>query len=252
VDFLKFRNVNDDAFNSCGAYNGDASKCSSEVQSLIEGYYTAAKSKLEANFRQKPYAECALKEIKGENYENLLLKASAIDMKGVGLKFWKLSKKNSRVKDLQEKAQEIVDSAVIKCKGQIDYGAFFDSFYEQKRGDQFNDNFDYCMRKYLVDRNVFSPNQYNFKVNPKNIRTDGINCDEIMKTALEQLKAQTTSAGTPSCIANTFIDKGYLDLILKIQLLSKLNLTPQEKQTEKQIFVTQMINMTHSIRNCPT
>lgn len=251
VDFLKFRHVSDDSFGTVDNFSGNPTTCSDEVKEKIQSFYATARSKLEANFRQKPYADCAIKEIEGEMYENLLLKATAIDLKGVGLKFWKLSDKNARIKDLEEKAQEIVDGALIKCKGQIDYGAFFDTFYEQKRGEQFNDEFDYCMRKYLVDRSLISTAQNNFQINPKNIQTTSIKCDDIMKVALEQMKAQVSGAGSKPCVIDKFIENGYLDLILKIQLLTKLNLTPAEKQMEKQVFVTQMINMTHIIKSCP-
>jgi hypothetical protein len=179
--------------------------------------------------RQKPYVDCTIKEFRGELYENLLLKATAIELKGTGWKFWKVSQKNSRIKDLEEKAQDMVDSALIKCKGQTDYGAFFDNFYAQKKTENFNEDFDFCMRKHLVDRNVMNPNIYNFNINPKNVKIDAAKCDEIMKTALEQMKTQVAGAGS-SCVINAFIDNGYLDLILKIQLLTKLNITPEEKQ----------------------
>lgn len=249
VDFLKFRNVNDDSFALAPAYAGDAEVCSNEVKVKIREFYENARGKMDANFMQKPYIECAMKDFQGELYENLLLKALAIQLKGVGWRLWKTGQKNSRIKDLEDKAQDMVDGALIKCRGQIEYGTFFDTFYEQKRIEQFNDEFDFCMRKHLIDRNVISANSYNFKANPKNLRTEGIDCVHIMKTALEQMKTQVSSAGS-TCVINTFIDNGYLDLMLKIQLLTKLNITPQEKEVEKQVFIQQMINMTHSIRSC--
>lgn len=250
VDFLKFRNVNDDLFSSVAAFTGESETCSNENKVKIAEFYTNARAKMETNLKQKPYAECALKDFQGELYENLLLKATAIELKGVGWKFWKAGQKNTRIKDLEDKAQEMVDASLIKCRGQIEYGAFFDTFYEQKRGEEFNDEFDYCMRKHLVDRSIINQNSYNFKINPKNIRIDGINCDQVMKTALEQMKAQVSGSGS-ACVINTFLDNGYLDLILKIQLLTKLTVTPIEKEQEKKVFVQQMINMTHSIRSCP-
>jgi hypothetical protein len=250
VDFLKFRHVDDDSFSSVGEFTGDPGTCSDEVKAKIEDFYENARSKMENNLRQKPFAECALKDVQGELYENLLLKALAIELKGVGWKVWKISSKNTRIKDLEDKAQEMLDSALIKCRGYVEYGAFFDTFYEQKRGEEFNEQFDYCMRKHLVDRKQIAANKYNFNSNPKNLKTDGFACEQTMRTAMEQMKSQVSSAGTP-CVINIFVDNGYLDLILKIQLLSKLNLTPEEKKLEKQIFIQQMINMTNSIRTCP-
>lgn len=250
VEYLKFRNVNDEAFDSVEAYSGDPATCASDVKAKVDENYGIARSKMESNFKQNPYTDCAMRDVETEAYENLLLHAEAIELKGVGMKFWKISSKKSRIEELQRKAQEIVDSALIKCKGQTDYGAFFDTFYEQKRAEPMTDEFDYCMRKHLVDQSLISSTQYNFKVNPKGLRTAAIYCDEIMKTALEQMKASISNAGS-RCVIDAFIDNGYLDLIMKIQLLSKLTLTSSEKETEKNSFVNSMIEMTHEIKFCP-
>lgn len=250
VDYLKFRNVNDDAFDSVEAYSGDPGTCSNDVKTKVNEIYGAARSKMELNFKQKPYADCAMKQVEGESYESLILKAEAIELKGVGLKFWKINSKKSKVEDLQKKAQEIVDDALIRCKGQTDYGAFFDSFYEQKRLEPMTDEFEYCMKKHLVDNAVVDPRSYGFKMNPKNLRTENINCVDLMKIAMEQMKASISSAGS-TCVINSFINNGYLDLIMKIQLLAKLALTPSERNLERQSFVDSMINMTHKIKSCP-
>jgi hypothetical protein len=178
------------------------------------------------------------------------LVVEAIELKGVGLKFWKIGSKKSRVEELQKQAQDISDAALIKCKGQTDYGAFFDTFYEQKRVEPMTDEFDYCLRRHLIDKLVVSTLHYNFKVNPKNIRTNHINCEEIMEIAVSQLRSSISSAGS-DCVISTFIDNGYLNMILKIHLLTKLSLSPVEKANEKQEFVDQMIAMTHKIKTCP-
>lgn len=249
VDYLKFRNIQDEAFNSVEAYSGDPGTCSDNVKAKVKEYYENARSKMESHIKQRPYADCTMKEVEGEAYENLLLKAEAIELKGVGIKFWKISSKKSRVEEIQRKAQEIVDNGIIKCKGQTDYGAFFDTFYEQKRSEPMTDEFEYCMRKHLVEKNVVNPSLYNFKVNPKNIRTEAIDCAGIMKIALEQMEASISSAGS-GCVIDAFINNGYLDLIMKIQLISKLTLNQLEKESEKRSFVNSMISMTHKIKTC--
>lgn len=250
VDYLKFRNASDDALSSVESYSGDPATCADDVRAKVEEIYGVTRSKMDSNIMQKPHADCAMKYIENESYENLLLKAEAIDMKGVGLKFWKISSKNSMVEDYKKKAQEIVDAAFIRCKGQSDYGVFFDAFYEQKRTEAVNDDLDFCIRKHLVDRSVINPTLYNFKLNPKNLEVSRINCEDIMSVSLEQMRASITNAGN-SCVINTFVDNGYLDLIMKIQLLSKLNLTQTQKLAEKRSFIDAMINMTHQIRSCP-
>lgn len=250
VDYLKFRNVVDETFDSIEAYTGDPGTCSSAVATKVNEIYGVTRSKMESNFKQKPYADCAMKEVETRSYEHVLLTVEVVEMKGVGLKFWKISSKNSKIEELKKKAQEFVDNAIIKCKGETDYGAFFDSFYEQKRSEPMTDEFEYCMKKFLVDKGVVNSNLYNFKLNPKNLRTAGINCDDMMATALDQMRANIGNAGS-SCVIDAFLTNGYLDLIMKIQLMAKLTLSPTEKEFEKDKFVKSMINMTHKIKECP-
>jgi hypothetical protein len=242
--------VDDDIFASVDAYTGNPSECADNVKEKIASFYTLTRTKLEANSRQKPYADCVIGEItNNEGYQNLMLKATAIELKGVGLKFWKISNKNARVKDLETKAQDIVSDAIVKCKGQIDFGAFFDTFFTQKSMEVVGDDIDFCTRKYLVDKNVIQVNQFeNFNLNPKNIRVN--NCDEIMRNMLESLKAQASAGVNKQCVIDNFIQNGYIDLIMKIQMISKLNLKPTEKNAERQMFINQMISMTHKIFNC--
>lgn len=250
VDYLKFRNVHDEVFDSIDAYDGDPGTCSADVKAKINDIYGVARSKMEKHIRQKPYADCAMQEVEGDAYETLMLTAEVVDMKGVGIKLWKISSKNKRIEQLQAKAQEIVDSALIKCKGHTEFGAFFDTFYEQKRTEPMTNDFDYCLRQHLVNHGLISSKMYNFKVNPNNLRVGTIDCESLMKIAMEQLKASISSVGS-TCVIETFILNGYLDMILHIQILSKLNLTPQEKQTERTKFINAMINMTNKIKTCP-
>lgn len=116
VEYLKFLNVHDDAYDSVEQYTGDPGTCTDDVRLKTAEIYEIARSKMETNFLQKPHADCAMKMIKSESYENLMLKAEAIEMKGVGFRFWNISSQNSKIEQLQKEAQEMIDSALIKCE----------------------------------------------------------------------------------------------------------------------------------------
>lgn len=249
ADYLKFRNVHDNSFNSVEPYTGPPSKCTDDLRAEINDIYRETRMKIESNFLQKPYVDCAIENVEGEIFENIKLKALAIDLKGVGLKFWKISAKNAKIDDINRKAQEMVDDAIIKCKGVFDYGAFFDSFFEQKRRETLSDINDYCVRKHLVEKALINPKLYNFQMNPKNINVNDIDCNLVLSQIYEQMKISIASVGSP-CVVKMFIDNGYLDLMMKIEILAKLNITPAEKASEKEHFVNTMINVTHRIKKC--
>lgn len=238
-------------FSSVDKYTGNPSDCTDNIRTKIEEFLNEVRTKLNNHAVKKHYTECVVKEIKTDIYENHRLAALAADMKGIGIKFWKIGDKNKYIETNQMKAQEVEDNALIKCQGQKKYGEFFDSFYEQKKVEQYTNEFDYCMRKHLLDKNLINNNQYGYKINPKSIPTDRVRCDEIMSLAFEQMKAQINADGAQQCTVDKFITYGYLDEILKIQLLSKLTMTPDEKNMEKQKFISQMIYLTDLIKSCP-
>lgn len=90
---------------------------------------------------------------------------------------------------------------------------------------------------------------YSFSVNPKNITMENYNCEVIMKEILEPSYENLRKDET-ECTWNVLKDSGYYDWLLKIELLSKLNLSAQDKLFERQKFIDAMFNMTQKQREC--
>lgn len=249
VDYLKKHQVSDSTFDSIDAYNGDQATCTREVKTKIDEIHSTTRVQLDTNPNLKPYADCVMRGTNNEQFENFLLQAEAVEMKGVGLKFWKIGSKNDKVTGLTTKAQDILDKAIESCRQKMGNGVFFDTYFEQKRLQSSTDEFDYCLRKRLVEKQILSTNQYGLKVNPKNIPTNNIDCDAVMKDSLEELRNSINFKG-PTCIIDTFVNNGYLENLLKIRLLSKLDLTPAQKEAEKQLFLDSMVRLTEQVKSC--
>lgn len=252
VDYLKFRHFDDDYFASVKSYTGTPSECSDDIRSTVESFYEDVRTRFNNHAARRAHTECVVKELKlTDKYEVARLAAKTADIKGVGLKFWKSGDKNKFIEKQQKIAQELEDDAFINCQGRKSYGEFFDTFFAQKKNEQVADKFDYCMRKHLQDRSFIHVGQYGFNANPKSISTQKITCDDIMRDKFDAMKAQIIADGGKQCTVDKFISNGYLDEMLKIELLSKLNMSPAEKEAEKEKFIAHMVSLTHVIKSCP-
>lgn len=251
ADYLKFNNVSDDTFDKTIKNSGDI-QCSENIRSKVDSIHGEIQSKIESNLLQSPYSDCIMKEIRGQKeFELNKLHAIYVDKKGIGLKFWKYNSKKSKIEELENNAQEVINSAIIECKGRADYGQFFDSYYEKHKHDSsMTDEVDYCARDHLVKKQLIDPKLYGFKSNPKNLDTRNLECSLILSSTLDKLKSEVGGASN-DCVLNTFYDNGYIDMILKIQLLSKMSLNQHDKENEKTKFANAMIELTRKIKSCP-
>ncbi|KAL7025890.1 hypothetical protein ACKWTF_013682 [Chironomus riparius] len=253
VDYLKFKHFDTDYFSSVNKYDGNPTDCTNEIRSQNENFYNEVRTKFTNHVARKEYADCAVKEVKAETqFENYRLAALGAEMKGVGLKFWKSGDKNKYIQENQNKALELENNGLVNCQGRKKYGEFFNSFYEQKKSEQLTVDFEYCLRKYLGDNNIIKHNQYGFSTNMiQAARSRGIRCDDIMRVTKDQMKAQISADGAEACTVERFVANGYLDEILKVQMLSKLEMTASEKEAEKENFIKKMISLTNLIKSCP-
>lgn len=252
ADYLKSRNVTDEQFESVTDKQSDRLTCNNNVKTKINDFHNEVQYQMETNNLQKPYADCAInKVIASESYELAKLHALFVDEKGIGLKFWKYNSKKSKVDALEAQAREVVDDAIIDCKGHFDYGNFFDDYYKKHETELAeSDKIDYCIRDHLVKKNFIEPIKYRgFRVNPKNIDTSGLICAGELQTIMSKMKEDTAKA-TNNCITDVFYNNGYLELILKIQVLATLGLDKQQKDKERKQFIDSMIELTKKIKIC--
>lgn len=170
-------------------------------------------------------------------------------MINVGWQFWKNSAKNARYEELQTQIDEYGTKILEKCAAIDHFGKFFDTILEKRPSLYQKGENEYCIRRYLIEKSMIDAFAYSFSVNPKNITMENYNCDVIMKEILEPAYENLKKDET-ECTWNVLKDSGYYDWLLKIELLSKLSLTAQDKLFERQKFIDAMFNMTQKQRDC--
>lgn len=170
-------------------------------------------------------------------------------MINVGWQFWKSSARETRYGELQKEIDEMGSKILEKCAAVEHFGKFFDTTLDKKAPLYSKGENEYCIRRYLIEKSMVDVYSYNFNVNPKKVIMENFHCDVIMKEILEPAYENLRKDET-DCSWNVLKDSGYYDWLLKLELLSKLSLSAQDKIFERQKFIDIMFNITQKTREC--
>lgn len=163
------------------------------------------------------------------------------------------------------------------CAPQIMFGKWFDELYGEdpiKESTNSTDSFnskeseddiedlqeDYCQRKYLVDKHFIDVNIYNVTVNPSNIDVTKFKCDKFWFEPAEEyiiaLKDEfVTALDSPSstsirCFSNTIRNGFYAETLLKVWMLSEIQITKKQLELERNSFISFMTNLYADVIKC--
>lgn len=170
-------------------------------------------------------------------------------MLDVGWKFWRSSAKESRYDELKEEIDKLGSKILEKCAASDHFGKFFDTTLDKRPSLYSKGENEYCIRRYLLEKYLIDAFAYNLNVNPKNITMENYNCDVIMRDILEPAYENLKKDET-DCSLRILKENGYYDYLLKLELLSKLILTAQDKLFERQKFIDSMFDITQKTREC--
>ncbi|CAO1317639.1 unnamed protein product [Diamesa tonsa] len=243
--------MGDEYFSSVDALLQDQkTTCEKSMKKKIVEIYTAFYN---SNKEKRSTVSCAARDFEGKTYENLVLKADAMDKVQSGWKFWNYYQKGSKKDALNEEVKKIQDRSIIRCKSSEDFGRIFDEFFDKndQKTSKFDGDLEYCVRDYLVSRKLVSNSSFEFVLNPRNVRTELINCNEKVNELLDySYKNKTMVPSKNDCEMKAYREMNFMDYMLKGNLLSQLKLTNSDKNTEKQNFINTMIDITYKIKSC--
>jgi len=251
--YLKEKSAYESILDYVDGYIGSVSDCESAVRTKISSLNEDLRDKLKSDRKSRPHAECVMKDIEEEDdfvrYENVILQEVAVEMIS-SWRFWKYFDKKSTLEGLRAKADDMVKKSLLKCKGHREFGDMFTNINEQnivfdRSGEQ-----EFCIRRILVNRTLLNPSFYNFRENPRNVRTD-IDCEEVFKQIKDSFYQDLKeSKDLNDCFMEAYIKNGYAENILKAEVLSKLTLTRSDKSKEKQNFINNMVDISIDTKNC--
>lgn len=251
--YLKDRKINEDILSYVNPYVGSLTDCESAVKSKLADLYSGLRNKLSSNRSLRPFVECAMRDIEeedDESYEHLVLREAAVEMVS-NWRFWSYFTKSSRLESLQASAKGVVDKSMLKCKGHRDFGDLFVNINEAQIVWDRSGEEEFCIRTYLVTKNLLNPVFYNFRDNPRNVRTQDLDCAPVIATAINKVYQEISETRKiDKCSLDVYRDNNYADYLLKAEVLAKLTLTKSDKSREKQDFINSMVDITYDTRKC--
>lgn len=249
VSHLKSRGVDENILDSVDIFPGTEAECESFIRIKLDDFNEKIFESMNDDENARPQVQCFKRESASEEYETVALRLLAVGMLDVGWKFWRSSSREIRYEELKEEIDQMGVKILEKCVASDHFGKFYDSAMEKQSTLYPKGENEYCIRRYLIDKYLIDAFAYNLNINPKNVTMENYNCEEIMKSILEpaydNLKKEETD-----CSMEILRDNGYYDYLLKLELLSKLSMTSQDKYFERQKFIDAMFMITQKTRAC--
>ena len=246
---LKTHGIVEDVLASVDDFPGTEAECESFIRIKLDDFNEKIIENMNDDENARNHVECFKRESSLEEYENISLRLQAVGMLDVGWKFWRSSAREARYEELKDEIDKLGVNILEKCSASDHFGKFFDTAMEKRPNLYEKGENEYCIRRYLIDKYLIDAFSYNLNINPKNVTMENYNCEEIMQSILEpaydNLKKEETE-----CSLAILRDNGYYDYLLKLELLSKLPLTSQDKFFERQKFVDAMYEVTQKTRKC--
>ena len=115
----------------------------------------------------------------------------------------------------------------------------------------------YCVRKYVVDKNLVDTSAFPVNLNPDNIELN-FNCEDKIKNAIEALeetikeiyKGVYKSETQLQCLTKAIINGKGLDYVAKAFVLSEVQLTDDKKNQFRSEFIESFRALNEEIIKC--
>ncbi|XP_070500367.1 uncharacterized protein [Chironomus tepperi] len=183
--------------------------------------------------------------------EDTLSKNNILDVTFVAVVYEVLQESSDKkyekeVNDANEKLENVIEDSVTYCLFEDDFGDIFDGLFTDDKKKEEDTETDYCARKHVLDNQLLDTSVYTLKLNPNNISTDSIDCDEKIKLLIKDIEDDLVD-GTKKepvkeyeCRLNAFRRDKVSDRMMATYFFGEINMTDEQKQAEKAKFIIMM------------
>lgn len=224
--------------------------CESEVQTRLASRYQDLRDSLSRDHQSRPFVECVMRDAEElhEDYESYQLREMAVETSS-SWRFWSFFTKRSRLDELRTNSDRFVKRSLIKCKGHREYYELFNRIVDRELKWNRTGEEEYCVRQHLKAKNLIIDTNYGFTLNPKNVKSERLECDPVVDAMKEGIKKTTDSTKKSTCLQKLYYNDNFADQILKAEVFSKLPLSKEDKSRERQDFTNALINISYDV-NC--
>lgn len=238
-----------------GDDEGVSSGCSFMVQIIKKEIY----KKLNLEFAKKDEIEdreCLMKKLIEKDFASTLL---ALSIYEDTLKVTQ-NIKNEKIAEIQKTIKVQIILSSIECKLEPQFNEMFEELIEgSSEGDETTPEDDYCIRKYIVDNELFD-SSYKLELNPEGIETTSINCEELFPSIRQKaeddlvesfLNSESSESPfndtTNACAVNVIKSENFIDRLLPFSFLHEVELSKNIRENEKNKFVQVMKDFTQAL-----
>lgn len=198
------------------------------------------------------YVDCVVDQLKSQSYavEVMLRKVyEASEQLSVTEREVKLAKVDERIAEMSMATVQI-------CVFEAEYGKVFDDAINAAYDD--DDKTNYCLRKYVVDKNLIDPKVHQITINPNDVDVSNIHCEGMLRTYFKNSTVNMTEGDSlkhlneeqKQCIRGKFRDGKYAGKVLAVIVLSEISMTDEQKATERTKFINSMSEFFTQLQWC--
>lgn len=237
-----------------GNDEGISSSCNFMIPIVKKHIYENFREQLEDNEQLKDSSECIMIHLKDRDFANVLLALSVYQDADTSIISEDL--RNETFIKLTKSMQNEIVLSTMDCKLESQYEEIFEELLKTGSSESYEEDIspeeEYCMRKYVVENDLIDQS-YNLNLNPQDIDTSDINCDELFPAARQTLEDNMILAfisdnsgekneEIDACASEIIHSENIIDQLLPFSLLHELELSDEAKATEKVKFVQFMKN----------
>lgn len=252
ADYLKRHGILDQKFPS-EPFNGETYLCEVLLSTTVETVYTTLLQEFKKNDELKDAAACIVQNLQKLRWSDFDIKEKVFEVSDSITEEEK--KRNiSEIKAVQEK---LSGEAVVSCFAEIEFGDLFDQIFIKDDQEDFVG--DYCARTFALEKNLIDVSKYQVNKNPNSLNTKDIKCDAIIKKHFDEaeeelrqhlLKDSNEKADKVDCLISKYHENNFLNKTLAVALLGELEISDDQKQIEKGLFIQSMIKITSDLSAC--
>lgn len=254
--YAKTKGITDPAFDTID-YDSSKEECIQLRHRFISDVRKEIRTKINEAEIQPKYSACIYEKLTGsDSFVNSIIKSAALEYSGEKMQIGKLRSTVDTVLDY-------IKSSVVACKSDADFGEEFDRLFEQVKGTEKNETDleeEYCVKKYLIKNNLIDTVLYNIDPNPHNINVTGLNCEGMIKKFNDDIYNEIGFAYIESselyhiekveCALEKFREADYFDLMMKISILTTVDVTPIQKLDERENYIRILKKISSNIAGC--
>lgn len=243
-------------------YNDDdhIANCNDNLEEFPQ---VACKNESASFFKEtdfKNYSKCIMDNLKSKNWTNdFMLKVIYEESESLTEDV-----KTSKVKEIDASVAQTCHEVLTFCITEKYFGDIFDETFENDENissEKQDETENYCNRKYVVDNNLIDSTKYNVIFNPKNIDVSDVNCEQVVKKAIDVMDNEIEDAlrnhrnfknneGKIQCALEKYRVENYITTRFKLVVLSELELNEGELAKERKNFIQFMNIIIQYIYKC--